>query len=299
VSRPHTIWTLDEGSQFWRDAIALVQTTALRVVPRTLLVGAWTLFVTAVGLGVAFSPQVPLLQIAPGLVLGLLLTQRTTASYQRWWEARQLWGGIVTQARNLAVAMVTYGPNDPERRRTFAAWLAAFAFAVRSSLRDEAEVPELPRLLGAVSAKRLAEAQLNLPNAIMLEVARQIRQANELCPPGQLPLLQFETCRARMAENAGGCDRIRRTVLPRVLVVTLRHLLVILLIVVPLVLAHYWSWWAVLHAMLLAYPVLAIDQIGAELERPFSPLSFSHLPLDQYCASLEKDLLAIGTVTDY
>src|SRR5262249_33582118 len=152
VSRPRTIWTLAEGSQFWRDAVALMQTTALRVVPRTLLVGTWAVVVCVLDLAIIIHHQPPLLQIAPSLVLGLLLTQRTTAGYHRWWEARQLWGQIATQARGLAVAMVAYGPDDPARRRTFAAWLAAFGYALKSVLRGERETPELERLLGAEQA---------------------------------------------------------------------------------------------------------------------------------------------------
>ena len=36
------------------------------------------------------------LHTALSLVLGLLLVFRTNATYNRWWEARTLWGAIVT-----------------------------------------------------------------------------------------------------------------------------------------------------------------------------------------------------------
>src|SRR5687767_12165720 len=37
-----------------------------------------------------------------GVALGLLLVFRTNASYERFWEGRKLWGGIVNESRNLA-----------------------------------------------------------------------------------------------------------------------------------------------------------------------------------------------------
>ena len=41
--------------------------------------------------------------------LGALLVLRTNAGYERWWEARKLWGGIVNQSRNLAILAVAHG----------------------------------------------------------------------------------------------------------------------------------------------------------------------------------------------
>ena len=53
---------------------------------------------------------------AAGAVLGLLLVLRTNAGYDRWWEARKLWGGIVNQSRNLGIIASSYGPPNGEWR---------------------------------------------------------------------------------------------------------------------------------------------------------------------------------------
>ena len=44
--------------------------------------------------------------------------------------------------------------------------------------------------------------------------------------------------------------------------------------------------------MLVAYPMLALDEIGAELQQPFSTASLNHLPLDDICATIDRNLLA-------
>ncbi len=46
-----------------------------------------------------------------GAALGLLLILRTNAGYDRWWEARIVWGGIVNQSRNLVIGAMAYGPK--------------------------------------------------------------------------------------------------------------------------------------------------------------------------------------------
>jgi putative membrane protein len=44
--------------------------------------------------------------------------------------------------------------------------------------------------------------------------------------------------------------------------------------------------------MLVAAPLLALDQIGVELQNPFSTSNLSHLPLDDISAGIERNLLA-------
>ena len=38
-----------------------------------------------------------------GVVLGVLVVFRINTAYNRWWEARQLWGQLVNDSRNLAL----------------------------------------------------------------------------------------------------------------------------------------------------------------------------------------------------
>jgi putative membrane protein len=45
--------------------------------------------------------------------------------------------------------------------------------------------------------------------------------------------------------------------------------------------------------MLVAYPLLALDQISVELQNPFSLSRVSHLPLDDICRTIQSNLLAL------
>jgi putative membrane protein len=45
--------------------------------------------------------------------------------------------------------------------------------------------------------------------------------------------------------------------------------------------------------MLVAYPLLSLDQIGVELENPFSSTNLSHLPLNDISATIERNLLGV------
>jgi predicted membrane chloride channel (bestrophin family) len=89
---------------FWRQVFALRGSVTLQVLPRVLTFGAIAAAIWIINeLTHEFDFH---LAVAPyevaGAVLGLLLVLRTNAGYDRWWEARKLWGGIVNQSMILS-----------------------------------------------------------------------------------------------------------------------------------------------------------------------------------------------------
>src|SRR5947209_19249047 len=127
---------------FWREAFALQGSVTPHVLPNVLTFGMIATTVCVVGCLAdrLFHVQIGL-EVAPfeiaGAALSLLLIMRTTAGYERWWEARKLWGGIVNQSRNLAIDALAYGPADPNWRRQFIRWVIVYAHIARCSLRGE------------------------------------------------------------------------------------------------------------------------------------------------------------------
>src|SRR4051812_26258701 len=43
-----------------------------------------------------------------GAALGIILGFRTNSAYNRWWEARILWGGLVNSSRSLARQILSF-----------------------------------------------------------------------------------------------------------------------------------------------------------------------------------------------
>ena len=104
---------------------------------------------------------------------------RTNAGYERWWEGRKLWGGIVNQCRNIVIQAISYGPDDPEWRRQFVGWTAAFAHVSRRSLRHQHYLPELEKLIGTVKAQRISSVE-HMPTAVALAMGQMLREALDM-----------------------------------------------------------------------------------------------------------------------
>jgi putative membrane protein len=284
----------NEPRNFWHEVFALQGSATIRVMPRVLVFGALAL---ALWIANELTHELDFhLAVAPyevaGAVLGLLLVLRTNAGYDRWWEARKLWGGIVNQSRNLTISGLTYGPTDPAWQTRFVKWVAAFPHVARRSLRGERDLPEIVALLGADDAARIAAAD-HMPSFVATSLAMQLRQAVADGSLNQMAFLQIDRERAVLIDHIGGCERILRSPLPRVYGIKIRRFIFLFLAALPFALLDKVGMVTPLVTMFVAYPILALDQTGVELQQPFSIRRLGHLPLDDLSQMIERNLLSL------
>lgn len=281
---------LSRPQQFWKDIWRVQESATTFVVLRTLAFGVIALVVTLMEMHPTFPPvAIPMTPYEVlGVALGALLVLRTNVGYERWWEARKLWGGIVNQCRNLAVQALSYGPDDPEWRRQIVAWTAAFAHVSRSSLRSERDLSAVERLLGTVAANRVAAAD-HMPLTVSLAIGRLLQQALDL-GMDRMAFTRAEEERARLTDHLGGCERILKTPIPVAYSVEIRRFIFLFLVTLPFGIISKVEWLTPIVVMLVALPILALDEIGVELQNPFAQSRLNHLPLNQICDGIEREL---------
>ena len=102
-----------------------------------------------------------------GGTMSLLLAFRLNSSYSRWWEARNLWGGVILGSRQLVMELVTdtHTADQEALQLQAAGWSIAFANALKQHLRGQkilvpAERPGAEAQVGAVVAGPRLFAQL-------------------------------------------------------------------------------------------------------------------------------------------
>lgn len=221
--------------------------------------------------------------------VSLLLVLRTNSGYERWWEARRLWGGIVNQSRNLAISATAYGPTDAAWRERFLAWVVAFPYVACASLRAERSPDHVAELIGAEAGTRL-ELASHRPSAVALELAEMLQEARRDHDMDPWAFAQVDRERAQLIDHIGGCERILKSPLPLVYSIKIRRLIALLLATLPLVLLHRLSadWLVPLVTMMVAYPMVSLDRIGYELQYPFQSHGLAPLPLEDICAGIES-----------
>jgi ion channel-forming bestrophin family protein len=285
----------EPASRFWRDFLSFRSSAPASVYWRVLIFGVYASVLCGndwVGhhhssLEVGLAPYE-----VTGAALGLLLVLRTNAGYERWWEGRKLWGGIVNQSRHLGVVAISYGPEDSKWRERALRLVAAFAHVARRSLRDERELPEIEALLGAEEAGRIAAAR-HMPVHVALLIADHLRVACDQFEMDRFSFLEADRDLTSLLDFVGGCERIKKTPLPRAYAIQIRQFLILFLTTLPFALLMKVGWLTPLVTVLVAYPLLSLDEIGNALQAPFSPRSLNHLPLDDISRTIEDDLLAM------
>lgn len=281
-----------ETRSFWRDALAWREAVTAKVLPSIALFGLY-----AAGIAVLHDLfrwrgiEVTHLGYTAGLLV-LLLVLRTNASYERWWEARKLWGGIVNQSRNLATKGLEYGPQDSLWRDQFVRWSAAFSHTAKRSLRAQREAPELEQLLGPDQARTLLRSE-HMPSYVARRISVLLRQARQDHEMDGFAFMETDRERAALIDHIGGCERILKTPHPRIHSIKLRRFILLYLLGLPLAIASSAMAPMAIVTMLVAYPLLAIDQISYQLENPFAEDRASHLPLTSICQTVEGNLLAL------
>ena len=150
----HHITNRDEANNFLQGALMWRGSVTPRIMPMLLFLCLYPLSLVILD---QYWRPLPSLDVTPfeytGVVLGMVLVFRTNAGYERWGEARKLWGGINNQTRNLIIGGLQYGPDDLGWREAFVKWCITFSFATKESLRSSHNFYALKEIKNSQAAK--------------------------------------------------------------------------------------------------------------------------------------------------
>lgn len=227
-----------------------------------------------------------------GVALGLLLVFRTNASYDRFWEGRKLWGGIVNETRNLIRGGKAHFDSDRDLLRRLVMWTAAFPWAVAHSLRGEASLGAMVDIVPDSEREAALGAQ-HPPLHVAQKMTNCLVEAKAKGYIADIVFTALDQNVQLLIDYLGGCERIRKTPLPFAYVVHLRRALVIYCFTLPFALVELFGWFAILDTILVAYIFFGIEEIGVEIEGPFGH-DANDLPMEEISETIQENLYALA-----
>jgi ion channel-forming bestrophin family protein len=214
---------------------------------------------------------------------------RNSASYDRYWEGRKLWGMILSESRTLARQFLTLThKTDAIQKRHFVLTLVAIAYSFRHQLRNTDASQDLQRLLPPDLARSLQSTRF-APNLLVLHLANLLQQQRHQQQLDPILATQMEEPLAKITDAISGCERLSSTPLPYTYVVILHRTAYLYCFLLPFGLVDGIGWMTPIMVTFIAYTFFALEALSDELEDPFGT-SANDLPLESMCVMIETTL---------
>lgn len=211
-----------------------------------------------------------------GTALSILLGFRTNSAYARWWEARQVWGGIVNDSRTLARQVISLftlpeGANEQDMstmQREMVYRQIAWNYTLARTLRRQDPYADIEATISQEETEKL-RSQDNLPNAMLQTQANRLNDAFRSGYLDNMRLLWLQDMLRRLCDHMGKCERIKNTVFPVHYAFLVSVIIWLFVLFLPLGLAPLLGWITVPVAFLVSVVFFLIAATSATLQDPF------------------------------
>jgi ion channel-forming bestrophin family protein len=257
----------------------------------------WTLMVLLttygllVGLAIWFE-RIPRIEwgaestVVNGLALGFLIGFRNNHAYDRWWEARKLWGQLINENRNLCLKVRSLISIEAVDRDEIGRLLIAFAETLKDHLRRR------DGSAGAPGSGTMKASWAHGPSRVAAELVDLVMRCQREGRIDGWGLLWLDNHLKCLMDICGACERIRNTPLSSSYRALLRHGMAIYLVVAPFYLIDDTGIYGFPMFVMAAYFLLGIELVAEEVEEPFGP-GGDNLPLERYCETIATSVQEI------
>ncbi|MFN6945710.1 MAG: bestrophin family protein, partial [Cytophagaceae bacterium] len=210
-----------------------------------------------------------------GTTISLLLAFRINQSYERWWEARKLWGAIVNDSRTLI--RQTYGfadstkKDDPEIKKAFkriAYRQIAWCYSLGHFLRGLSSMDGLKEHLTEAEIEQL-KTHDHIPNKLLQLHLEDIHFLYEKGLINAYQQVQLESTLTRLCDSMGGCERIKRTIFPHTYSLFIHFFIYFFIMTLPLGLIDLFGVIEIPIVVIMASAFFLIEKTAIHLQDPF------------------------------
>lgn len=209
-----------------------------------------------------------------GTVISLLLAFKSNQAYDRWWEARTIWGAIVNDTRSLTRQLLTFvdTPYSSADGKAFCENMAkrqvAWCYALGRHLRRQDIMPGLEKLLSEEDYNHIKSCN-NIPLALLELQGFDLRNAHKLEWINTYQQVEMDKTLTRFSNHMGGCERIKNTIFPATYSVYIHFALVLFIMLLPFGLIEFFGIVEVPLVIAISCSFFLIEKMAIHLQDPF------------------------------
>lgn len=229
-----------------------------------------------------------------GTALAFFIGFNNNQAYDRWWEARKIWGSIVNNSRTFARMIISFvDDKEDERINEIKNYMVknhiTFLYSLKKALRGVEDV-NVYKFLSDRDWVKIKDHS-NVPNALLL---CQSDDLNYLYKNGYIDGFQFMQINeiiTTFTDDMGKSERIKNTVFPTTYTFYAKFFIWVFIYCVTMALASMVGLWSILIGTLLGYVFFTIQALGQNLVNPFEKDNIMGIPLDSITRTIEINLL--------
>lgn len=249
--------------------------------------------------------------------LAIFLGFRVSESYDRWWEARKLWGSLVNVSRSFGRKICTMvvpdrvdaiaDEEDARRaRRELLHRHIAYVNALRINLRNGPSIASAPeeweQLRPFLSNEELREygRYKNVTTQLLRRQSETLRGIFGATTQEELGYLELQRTLDQFYDVQGACERIKNTVFPYGVTLATKILVWSFATILPFAVLDanmHLDYVEILFCVAMSLSFVVIEQLGEVLKTPFEGRS-NDTPMTALCRTIEIDLRQMLGETD-
>ena len=235
-----------------------------------------------------------------GTALSVFLSFRNNACYQRWWEARLVWGQLVIAARTFSrqtlLLEAIHGNEGRQMRRSLMTLAIAMPQALVQHLRPSGDESKVDRLLSP-DVQALYHASSNRPEMLMRLLSADLARMRASDKITDIQYQMLDASVTQMAIVPAVCERTRNTPLPFAYTLLVHRTAYLFCFLMPFSSVDVLGWGTPFAAAVVAYAFFGLDALGDELENPFSTAA-NALPIAALADAIEHNMREAMGETD-
>lgn len=229
-----------------------------------------------------------------GTIISLLLAFRSNQAYDRWWEARIVWGAIVNDSRTLArqILSLIEDPYAPESidgfKHRFIRRQIAWCYALGKGLRKDDPMPLIRKFVSEEEYQYAKEYDNRHLGLLQLH-SRDLNNALKQGWVNPYQQIEIDNTLTRLCDAMGKCERIKNTVFPSTYSLYIHLALHFFILLLPFAMVDLFGFLMVPVLVVITACFFLIEKMAIHLQDPFENKP-TDTPVLSISRNIERDL---------
>lgn len=215
-------------------------------------------------------PEMPLtIPAFIGTAISILLSFKLSQSYDRWWEARKIWGAIVNDSRSFVIQVQTLTQGASESKiKQIAFRQIAWCYALGQSLRGLNPTDNLVQFLSNHDLEMIKNHN-NKPLALLQMHGQDLKSLKENNQLDIFSQIQIDNTLVRLCDAQGKSERIKTTVFPVTYRLFLHAIIYLFVVTLSISLKNVAGFFEIPLLLLISTAFFLLEKTATNMQDPF------------------------------